>query len=228
MTLEQCGKLFQAFSQADGSTTRKYGGTGLGLSISQRLVELMGGKIQVQTTIEQGSTFHFDLDFQASNEVAPLPPAALPNLRVLVLDDNRSARHILAQTLGEVGMRVDLTLDALGTVQAVARADATDPYQLILADWRMPQSDSISVIHSIRNNLNLKHQPHILLMTAFGQEEIQSGPRLRVPRVFCTNPSAGLPCVIPCRNYFPSNTNRCQPVRRKTAVSSGAYSAGRR
>ncbi len=173
MTPEQCGKLFQAFSQADGSTTRKYGGTGLGLSISQRLVELMGGKIQVQTTIEQGSTFHFDLDFQASNEVAPLPPAALPNLRVLVLDDNRSARHILAQTLGEVGMRVDLTLDALGTVQAVARADATDPYQLILADWRMPQSDSISVIHSIRNNLNLKHQPHILLMTAFGQEEIQ-------------------------------------------------------
>jgi signal transduction histidine kinase/response regulator RpfG family c-di-GMP phosphodiesterase/HPt (histidine-containing phosphotransfer) domain-containing protein len=173
MTPEQCSKLFQAFSQADGSTTRKYGGTGLGLSISQRLVELMGGKIAVQTAIEQGSTFHFELDFQARGEAAPAPAAPLRNMRILVLDDNRSSRNILAQTLGEMGMRVDLTLDALGTLQAVTRADASDPYQLILADWRMPQSDSISVIHSIRNNTRLKHQPHIILMTAFGQEEIQ-------------------------------------------------------
>jgi signal transduction histidine kinase/DNA-binding response OmpR family regulator/HPt (histidine-containing phosphotransfer) domain-containing protein len=179
MTDEQSAKLFQAFSQADGSTTRKYGGTGLGLSISQRLVELMGGHIQVATCVDQGSTFHFDLDFKPDGQALPASQKqALPDprqaTRILVLDDNRSAREILQQTLHELGVRTDLQDDADAALQAIREADRfADPYLLILADWLMPKQDGIEFIRRVRGDLTLAAQPHIILMTAFGREEIQ-------------------------------------------------------
>ena len=179
MTPKQSAKLFQAFSQADGSTTRKYGGTGLGLSISQRLVELMGGHIEVITQIDCGSTFHFNLEFmldtQASkiNQVHLLPPN-IKEMRMMVLDDNQSAREILAQILDELGVRVDLMSDANSAQQAIINADrANDPYQLILTDWLRPKQDAAQFIRHIRSGQQLKQQPSIVLMTAFGHEEIQ-------------------------------------------------------
>jgi CheY-like chemotaxis protein len=179
MTPKQSAKLFQAFSQADGSTTRKYGGTGLGLSISQRLVELMGGHIEVITQVDYGSTFHFNLEFKLDtqapriNQAHRLPPN-IKEMRMMVLDDNQSAREILAQILDELGVRVDLMSDPDSAQQAILNADQTnDPYQLILTDWLRPKQDAIQFIRYIRSEQQLKQQPGIVLMTAFGREEIQ-------------------------------------------------------
>jgi signal transduction histidine kinase/response regulator RpfG family c-di-GMP phosphodiesterase len=179
MTPEQSAKLFRAFSQADGSTTRKYGGTGLGLSISQRLVELMGGRIRVDTEIHQGSCFHFDLRIKLDpsaleSRMAHVLPAALNAARVLVLDDNQSAREILGQSLQDLGLQVDLASNAHQAFDAVLSADQSGvPYQLILTDSLMPESDGVSFIRRIRANARLQAQPNIVLMTAFGHEEVQ-------------------------------------------------------
>ncbi|MEN9867260.1 MAG: hypothetical protein RL748_2850, partial [Pseudomonadota bacterium] len=179
MTPQQSAKLFQAFSQADGSTTRKYGGTGLGLSISQRLVELMGGRIKVETEINQGSCFHFDLRIKLDSSareshIAQVLPSALNAARIMVLDDNQSAREILGQALQALGLRVDMADDADHAFESIQRADQmSDPYQLVLTDWLMPQANGIAFIRRIRANVRLQAQPDIVLMTAFGREEVQ-------------------------------------------------------
>ncbi len=179
MTPDQKTKLFQAFSQADGSTTRKYGGTGLGLSISQRLVELMGGHIGVVTQPDHGSTFDFHLELKLDTRAALVNqahrlPANIREMRIMVLDDNQAAREILRDTFNELGVEVDLMSDASSAQAAIWQADQNHhPYQLILTDWLKPQQDAIEFIRRIRKDIQLQQQPCIVLMTAFGREEIQ-------------------------------------------------------
>jgi two-component system sensor histidine kinase/response regulator len=176
MTEQQKSKLFRAFSQANGSTTREYGGTGLGLSISQQLVELMGGSIAVETEPGVGSIFHFDLDFALSGlpERVAATPTALANARVLLVDDSAIALDIMEEALQALPLRVDTAgggADALAKVQA---ADAIgDPYRLMLTDWQMPDMDGIALARSIKSDLTLKAKPSIVLVTAFGREEVQ-------------------------------------------------------
>ncbi len=176
MTEQQKAKLFRAFSQANGSTTREYGGTGLGLSISQQLVELMGGSICVETEPGVGSTFHFDLDFTLSGlpERVAATPTALSNARVLLVDDSAIALDIMEEALQALPLRVDTAgggADALAKVQA---ADAIgDPYRLMLTDWQMPDMDGIALARSIKQDESLQAKPSIVLVTAFGREEVQ-------------------------------------------------------
>ena len=110
MTPEQSAKLFQPFTQADMSTTRKHGGTGLGLTISRRLIELMGGQIWIESEAGVGSTFSFVvwLELSAAAEHRKILPEQLPKLRVLVVDDNSAAREILAEALKGVTAHVDM------------------------------------------------------------------------------------------------------------------------
>jgi PAS domain S-box-containing protein len=145
--------VFEAFTQADGSTTRKYGGTGLGLTISQRLVELMGGRIWAESEVGKGSSFHFEILFQkarASVERAVAPPADLKRMTVLVVDDNATNRRVLAETLrlwGAVPTCADSGPAALDELRRAATAGA--PFPLVLLDAMMPEMDGFAVAEQI-------------------------------------------------------------------------------
>jgi signal transduction histidine kinase/DNA-binding response OmpR family regulator/NO-binding membrane sensor protein with MHYT domain len=168
MTPEQVNRLFQPFSQADASTTRKYGGTGLGLAISKQLVELMGGTIGVKSTPGQGSTFYFEVPFEHgdADRGMALLTNQLEGLRVMVVDDNPMAREILKAHLQHFRCDVRICESADEAIPQVLSADARQPIELILMDYRMPGTDGLTAAHRIRHELGLMHPPQIILVTA--------------------------------------------------------------
>ncbi|KQW87202.1 hypothetical protein ASC94_27745 [Massilia sp. Root418] len=176
MTAGQMGKLFQAFSQANGSITREYGGTGLGLSISQQLVQLMGGEITVESVPNQGSIFRFDLAFPLTGQAerAAVVPAALNGVRLLLVDDSPVALEILAEAMRALPLRVDTAGTGTEALAAIAAADrAGDPYRLVLSDWQMPDMDGIALSRRVQQDAALQARPGMVLVTAFGREEVQ-------------------------------------------------------
>jgi two-component system sensor histidine kinase/response regulator len=175
MTPEQSAKLFQPFTQADMSTTRKHGGTGLGLTICRRLVELMGGRIWLESEPGLGSTFYFTVWLGVSDVkgTGKIVPECLPNLRVLVVDDNPTAREILQEPLSTLASRVDTVASGKEAIAAIQQHDATDPYDVVFMDWRMPGMDGLQASRHIKSDETLNHPPHIVLVTAFGREEVR-------------------------------------------------------
>jgi len=174
MTPEQCGKTFQSFSQADASTTRKYGGTGLGLAISKNLVKAMGGRIWVESEVGKGSSFHFNarLGVQANPQPRRMVKAEeLLGVRVLVVDDNASAREILSTMAKTFGLEVDVAWDGAQGLKMVADADKKDlPYDLVLMDWKMPVMDGVETVRQLQAE-QLHHVPTVIMVTAYGREE---------------------------------------------------------
>ncbi len=162
MSPEQQQKLFQAFTQADTSTSRKYGGTGLGLTISKTLTELMDGQMWVESQVGVGSTFHFTVQLMRQSEQDFERRRArredFQRTRVLVVDDNESAREILTKLSTAFGLQVDATDNGLSAVALTAKAQNKGaPYDLILLDWMMPQVDGIETLKC------LQAQPRIIL-----------------------------------------------------------------
>ncbi|CAN7384368.1 response regulator [Massilia sp. LjRoot122] len=180
MSTEQMGRLFQSFSQADSSTTRKYGGTGLGLSISRRLVELMGGAITVSSTPQVGSCFTFTLPLGVADDgSAAVRQALLPDLRALVVDDSASARAALSEMLGALGVRADTAASGEEALARLARAAADgQPYRLVLMDYLMPGLDGVETIRRIRQGIPagggtaLEAPPAILMISACTREAV--------------------------------------------------------
>ena len=176
MTPEQTSRLFQPFSQADTSTTRKYGGTGLGLSISKRLVEMMGGEIRAESNFGTGSTFVFTARFGiASGESKRkhfIPDLA--EMRVLVVDDNAQARLILSDALRGFGLRAESASSGEEAIQKVTAAGLADPYRVLLMDWQMPGMDGLEASRIILRGNVVKQVPKIVMVTAFGREDIQA------------------------------------------------------
>ncbi|NQZ24337.1 MAG: response regulator [Colwellia sp.] len=177
MTPEQQAKLFQSFSQADNSITRKYGGTGLGLTISKKLTELMQGEIWVESEAGVGSTFHFtaQLGKQKNGMSQRLPVEAdLGVLRILIVDDNATAREILSTILSGFGFQVDQANTGDQALGLLKSADLNDPYDLVFMDWKMPGKDGIETTKEIQKNDLIKNVPTVIMVTAYGREELSN------------------------------------------------------
>ena len=175
MTGEQAAKLFQPFTQADMSTTRKHGGTGLGLTICRRLVELMGGRIWLESEPGAGSTFYFTVWLGIGNKqgTGKIIPEKLTKLRVLVVDDNPAACEIMQEPLANIVKRVDVAASGRDAIAAVKQQDASEPYDILFMDWRMPGMDGLQAARFIKSDETLRHPPRIVLVTAFGREEVR-------------------------------------------------------
>jgi signal transduction histidine kinase/CheY-like chemotaxis protein len=169
----QIEHIFEPFSQADASTTRKYGGTGLGLTISSRLIRVMGGTIDVTSEVGLGSKFAFtalfgDADVTSLMPESPISFEGLLDLRVLVVDDNTTNRRILDRMLGRWGMRPTVAEGSDHALAALWSAhELGDPYRLILTDMHMPGTDGFQLIEKIRLNKELT-APTIMMLTSAG------------------------------------------------------------
>jgi PAS domain S-box-containing protein len=175
MTPDQTARLFQTFSQADTSTTRKYGGTGLGLSIAKRLVELMEGNIWVASEYRHGSTFSFTAWFGMGSAARrkKVLPSGLMGLRALVVDDNSVAREILSDMLRQFLFRVECASSGHEALRELTSVDTEDPYQVVLMDWQMPGLDGLETSYRIKHAGNLRTIPKILMVTGFASEDIR-------------------------------------------------------
>jgi len=168
---EKRASIFKAFVQADGSSTRRYGGTGLGLAISSQLVEMMGGRIWVESEVGIGSTFHFTVRFGKSKEKAVKSskgrPEALGGLPVLVVDDNATNRAILKEMLNNWGMKPTLADGAEAAMAAVQQAaDKGEPFALLLLDSNMPGIDGFELAKWIKEDPGFADIKIIMLTSA--------------------------------------------------------------
>jgi signal transduction histidine kinase/CheY-like chemotaxis protein/ligand-binding sensor domain-containing protein/HPt (histidine-containing phosphotransfer) domain-containing protein len=173
ITQEQLERIFQAFSQADASTTRHYGGTGLGLSISKQLATLMGGEIWAQSVPSEGSTFHFRLRFGraddgelAERRISQEQVAALADWRVLVVDDNETNRTIVEEALQSWQMRPTCVEGGPQALQALRSAAAeADAYRLVLLDAMMPGMDGLALAQHVQGDAALRGT-HLLMLSS--------------------------------------------------------------
>jgi CheY-like chemotaxis protein len=174
LTPEQMGRLFQSFSQADTSTTRKFGGTGLGLVIAKKLAELMGGDVGVDSEAGKGSTFWFTARL-GRGEGQHLPRALAADLqgkRVLVVDDSASARQVLSDMLGRMSLKVDLAESGEAAIIEVEHAVAEGlPYAIIFLDWHMPGMNGVETAKLLRQR-QTGRIPFMIMVTAHAREEV--------------------------------------------------------
>ncbi len=177
LSQEQKGRLFQSFSQADTSTTRKFGGTGLGLVIAKKLAELMGGEVGVDSELGKGSTFWFTARLGKSHGQPRMPVLAGDMLgkRVLVVDDNESARLMMVELLGGMSFKVDQADSGEAAIAAVESADVQGiPYEIVFLDWKMPGMDGIETAKQLRARPLMKI-PLMIMVTAYGREDVITG-----------------------------------------------------
>lgn len=166
--------IFEAFSQADRSTTRQYGGTGLGLAISSQLINLMGGKLALESELEKGSTFSFNLQYHDINveDVTNKIIKALKGKRILVVDDNEVNLEILLNQLTCWETDIELANDGLSAIMKVKQAQHNkQPFDLIILDWHMPSMDGIEVADVIIKDPELVTPKLVMLSSAAFDEE---------------------------------------------------------
>ena len=182
---EKQAKIFESFSQVDSSTTRKYGGTGLGLSICKQLVELMGGKIWVESEANKGSTFHLTLPSvvvkKPEGREEEIVPLEIKNLRVLIVDDNYTNRMILREIVSLWGALPKEVEDGFSVLRELKSAcKRSKPYQLILLDKNMPEMDGFELIKKIREILEYKKTPIVMLSSDRGAADLKKIEELSI------------------------------------------------
>jgi PAS domain S-box-containing protein len=174
--VEKQQRIFEAFAQADTSTTRKYGGTGLGLAISAQLCELMGGVMWVESEVGRGSTFHFTAHFgrppaPVEEKIVDAAPVKLLDLPVLVVDDNATSRQILDEMIANWRMKPVTAKDGRSAMEALRRAHKDGhPFRLVLLDAHMPAMDGFEVASHVKHDPHL-HGTTVILLTSAGHTE---------------------------------------------------------
>ncbi|WP_321493970.1 PAS domain S-box protein [uncultured Desulfobacter sp.] len=175
LTREQQDRLFQSFSQADSSTTRKHGGTGLGLFISKSLVEMMNGRIWVESEYGKGSTFFFTVRLKRvdSDTIASrLHYANIQHKKMLVVDDNYISRTVLAKMLDAMSFKVIQAESAeAGFVELETAVRSREPFDLVFMDWHMPGMDGLRAAEKIKNSTQ-ENIPSIIMVSAYAREEV--------------------------------------------------------
>ncbi|HTR35093.1 MAG TPA: response regulator [Bryobacteraceae bacterium] len=169
ISAEQQARIFNRFEQADCSTTRKYGGTGLGLSISRRIVEMMGGRLWVESAAGQGSTFHCTATFGPDRSAEPeaAAPPCFQELSALVIDDSETSRRILNEILKRWNVRVTLAGSGPEALAAIAKAESrASGFGLILIDAGVSGTDDNELLNQLSKHSCLAHTPHILMTPA--------------------------------------------------------------
>jgi signal transduction histidine kinase/DNA-binding response OmpR family regulator len=175
---EKLASIFDAFTQADASTTRKFGGTGLGLAISSRLVNLMNGRIWAESSVGQGSVFHFTARFGIASSPPPelpaISPATVKGTRVLIVDDNSTNRRILEEVTRNWGMRPEVTESAQEAITSLRRAEeAGQRIKLVLSDVNMPEVDGLTLTEWIRKDAHLSDTPVIVLTSGARPDDMK-------------------------------------------------------
>ncbi len=174
---EKLGSLFEKFTQVDSSTTRKYGGTGLGLAISKQLVELMGGAIYAESRLREGSIFSFVLPLPVDSQPAPTPAPIvdLTGVRVLIVDDNEVNRRVVHEQISSWGMRNGSYASGGEALHAILAAQAEgDPYQIVIADYQMPELDGTALCAMIKANPTIKDTV-VIILTSVGHRSDLKG-----------------------------------------------------
>ncbi len=186
---ERQAAVFERFTQADGSTTRTYGGTGLGLTICKQLVEIMGGRIGLESKPGIGTTFWFDIKFEKQppekrGDTGPLTlgPVNLPQARILVVDDNQTNRMVLTKNVETLGSRVDAVSSGAKGLESLRNAHrAGDPYHVVLLDMQMPGMDGEQTARAIKSDPAVK-DVKIIVLTSMGQR----GDAIRLEALGCS------------------------------------------
>jgi PAS domain S-box-containing protein len=183
--------IFEAFTQADSSTTRRFGGTGLGLAIARRLVELMAGRLWVESDVGRGSAFHFTVPFDApAGQALPIvhEPKAIEGLRVLVVDDNATNRRILEKMLASWHLKPTAVASAAEAWTALNHARGVDePFQLVVTDGQMPEVDGFALTRRIKRDQDLRHTP-VVMLTSVGHADDAAQSRRSGVDVYLTKP----------------------------------------
>ncbi|MGN0933002.1 response regulator [Falsigemmobacter intermedius] len=175
MTPEQQERLFNSFTQADNTMTRRFGGTGLGLAIARQIVQLMGGDISVRSVQWSGTTFSLQAEFDKFTgelaEVTSLHPA-LRRLRVMAVDDNPASRQIIREVFAEWSVQVDTASSAAEAIASLeAASEVGRDYDLLLLDWKMPGIDGLAAARMVNENKGILKKPKMVVLTAYGSDE---------------------------------------------------------
>ncbi len=182
---EKLDHIFDSFTQADASTTRRFGGTGLGLAISSQLVEMMDGRIWAESEVGRGTTFHFTLtlDVHAESDPVSNDVASLTGLPVLVVDDNANSRRILNELLQSWGLNPTTVEDGVKAIEALKRSAASGtPFPIAVLDCRMPGMDGFNVAACIREDEQLGDCRLIMLTSAVKRGDVERCRRLGIAR----------------------------------------------
>ncbi|MFS2135598.1 response regulator [Duganella sp. Dugasp56] len=218
MTPEQQSRLFQAFSQADTSTTRHHGGTGLGLTISKRLVELMNGEIGLESQPGVGSTFHFTAEFGVADIEAPQPMPDISGLRVLVVDDNASAREIFMGMLSAMQFAAASADNGRRAVDMVTQARSEGrPFNIVLLDWQMPGMNGIETLQAMREQAAAAgaEAPAVIMVTAYNRDVLLDETRGIAIDAMLNKPVSSSTLLDSISTVFGKDLSSCRRTRRR-------------